>query len=52
MERISCISIHISSTTILIAEVPEESGNFWLVLEGQQMAVCEKENQSDLGLFD
>ena len=31
MERISCISTHISSPTIFIAEVPEKSVNFWLL---------------------
>ena len=47
MERISCISTHISSPTIFIAEVPEESVNFWLLLKGQQWQfVRKKTNQS------
>ena len=47
MERISCISTHISSPTIFIAEVPEKSVNFWLLLKGQQWQfVLKKTNQS------
>ena len=47
MERISCISTHISSPTIFIAEVPQKSVNFWLLLEGQQWQfVRKKTNQS------
>ena len=41
-ERISCISTHISSPTIFIAEVPEESVNFLLLLKGEQWQFVKK----------
>ena len=47
MERISCIPTHIPSPMIFIAEVPEKSVNFWLLLKGQQWQfVRKKTNQS------
>ena len=53
MERISCISTHISSPTIFIAEVPEKSVNFWLLLKGQQWQfVRKKTNQSLVCLIE
>ncbi|CAH3194082.1 unnamed protein product [Porites evermanni] len=53
MERISCISTHISSPTIFIAEVPEKSVNFWLLLKGQQCQfVRKKTNQSLVCLIE
>ena len=48
MERISCISTHISSPTIFIAEVPEKSVNFWLLLKGQQWQFVRKETKQSL----
>ena len=48
MERISCISTHISSPTIFIAEVPEKSVNFWLLLKGQQLQFVRKETKQSL----
>ena len=48
MERISCISTHISSPTIFIAEAPEESVNFWLLLKGQKWQFVRKETKQSL----
>ena len=48
MERISRISTHISSPTILIAGLPEESVNFWLVLKGQQWQFVKKKTNQIL----
>ena len=48
MERVSCISTHISSPTIFIAEVPEKSVNFWLLLKGQQLQFVRKETKQSL----
>ena len=52
MERISCISTHISSPTIFIAEVPEKSVNFWLLLKGQQWQFVRKETKQSLECFN
>ena len=52
-ERISCISTHISLPTIFIAEVPEESVNFLLLLKGQQWQfVKKKTNQTFVCLIE
>ena len=48
MERISCISNHISSPTIFIAEVPEKSVNLWLLLKGQQWRFVQKKTNQSL----
>ena len=48
MERISCISIHISSPTIFIAEAPEKSVNLWLLLKGQQWQFVRKKTSQTL----
>ena len=48
MERVSCISTHISSPTIFIAVVPDKSVNFWLLLKGQQLQFVRKETKQSL----
>ena len=48
MERISCISTHISSPTIFIAEVPGKAVNFWLLFKGQQLRFLQKETNQSL----
>ena len=48
MERIPCISTHISSPTIFIAVFPEDLVHFWLLLKDQQWQFVEKETNQPL----